>query len=230
YRESETPAQGPLATLLADLTHEGLVAVAALEPLTSSSGALPFRVQQDRPGPPSPLIGRADDAAAITRLLRQEDVRLLPLTGPGGVGKTRLALEVAASFGVGGTDSVVFVPLAPLSDPALVMATIAQTLGVREMASKSAAESLIERLREQRTMLLLDNFEHLLPAIGTVTQMLGACRRLKVLVTSRAALRVRDEYEYPVAPLEVPDLNHMPSVDTLLQFPAVNLFVRRATA
>jgi predicted ATPase/transcriptional regulator with XRE-family HTH domain len=228
YRESE--AQGPLAILLADLTHEGLASVVRLEPLATSSSALPSRVPRTLPAPPSPLLGRADDAAAVARLLRQEDVRLLTLTGPGGVGKTRLALHVAEGLFDLGADGLSFVPLAPLDNPALVADAITDALGVREHAERSLAESLVAHLQGKRVLLVLDNFEHLLPAASLVANLLASCSQLKLLVTSRAALHVRDEHEYPVAPLEVPDPARLPSVDTLIHYPAVNLFVRRAMA
>lgn len=230
YRQSEIAAESPLAILIADLIHQGLAGVATLEPLTSARVVHPLSTPHSLPTSPSPLVGRANDVAAIAHLLREEDVRLLTLTGPGGVGKTHLALHVAAGLADLGPDGLFFVPLAPLGNPVLVANTIAGVVGLRDSAGRSMTESLVAHLRESQILLLLDNFEHLLSAAGLISRLLADCSRLKLLVTSQAALHLREEHEYPVAPLALPDPAHLPAVDTFIQYPAVNLFVRRARA
>ena len=230
YRTTEMPEQAPIEALLADLVADGLATTASLEPPGACTPAARAPSSSSLPVPTSPLIGRADDLAAVAHRLLDEDTRLLTLTGPGGVGKTHLALHVAADLVHEYAGSLFFVALAPLCDPALVAGVIAHTVGMRERGERPIAESLMMHLREQRVLLLLDNFEHLLPAAPLVAELVASCPRLRVLVTSRAALHLREEREYPVAPLAVPDLAHLPSVDALTQYPAINLFVRRATA
>jgi predicted ATPase len=157
-------------------------------------------------------------------------VRLLTLTGPGGVGKTRLALHVAAELSEHFTDGTWFVSLAPISDPDLVIPAITQTLGLREARDQSPLEHLKSSLHEKKTLLLLDNFEHVASAATQVADLLGVCRRLKVLATSREALHVRAEREFPVPALALPDLKHLPDLAMLSQYEAVALFIERAQA
>ncbi|HEY8742093.1 MAG TPA: AAA family ATPase [Chloroflexota bacterium] len=193
-----------------------------------------LRTRETRPGDlplqPTALLGRDREvAAALERLLRPE-VRLLTLTGPGGTGKTRLALEVAVELVNQFADGVVLVPLAALSDPELVPATIAQTLGLREVSGRSLLEGVAGFLRDKQLLLLLDNFEQILPAAPAVAEFLAACPRLKVLVTSRAPLELSGEHEQVVPPLPLPDLAHLPPPEALLGYGAVALFVQRAAA
>jgi non-specific serine/threonine protein kinase len=178
--------------------------------------------------PPTPLIGRAHELAAVKQLLQQDNLRLLTLTGPGGTGKTRLSLQIAAELSESFADGVWFVPLSAINDPALVISAITQALGLKENALTSLQTGLKDFLRGKQMLLLLDNFEQLLAAAPLVTELLAACPNIKFLITSRAALKVRWEHEFPVPPLALPALQA--SVTTLAQSPAVVLFLERARA
>jgi predicted ATPase/class 3 adenylate cyclase len=182
------------------------------------------------PTQPTPFIGREKEVAAVQQHVLRDGVHLLTLTGPGGVGKTRLGLHVAAELTERFTDGTWFVSLAPLSDPALVLPTIAQTLGLREEGDRSPLDQLQISLQQKQVLLLLDNFEHVASAAPQVADLLGACPRLKVLATSREALHVRAEREFPVPALSLPDLKHLPDLVTLSQYEAVALFIERAQA
>jgi predicted ATPase/class 3 adenylate cyclase len=195
---------------------------APLKTLDSRSHNLPVQ--------PTPLIGRERVSAAACTLLRRADVRLLTLTGPGGTGKTRLGLQVAADLLEDFEHGVYFVPLAAIRDPALVASSIARTLGIQEKAGQLLLESLQESLQDKQMLLLLDNFEQVVAAAQLVAEVLAACPRLKCLVTSRVVLRLSGEHEFPVPPLELPDPRRLPTVDTLSQYAAVELFIQRALA
>ena len=156
------------------------------------------------PAPPTPLVGRELELAAVTSLLGREEVRLLTLTGAGGTGKTRLALAAAQELVPAFADGVWFVPLAPLADPALVEPTVAAALGVEESGAGSLTEALHEHLRARQALVVLDNFEHLTAAAPVAAGLLAAAPGLKLLVTSRALLRLSGEHDYPVPPLSLP--------------------------
>ena len=179
------------------------------------------------------FVGREKEIAAAKELLLREDVRLVTITGPGGIGKTRLAVQVASDLAEHFPGGTHFVPLSSLSDPGLIVSVIVQTLGIREAGGQSPLELLKENLENSLSapmLLLLDNFEHLVQAAPTVAEILAMGPNLKIMVTSRAALHVYGEHEFPVPPLAMPDAQAKPTVSALSQFPAVALFVQRAIA
>jgi predicted ATPase/DNA-binding CsgD family transcriptional regulator len=182
------------------------------------------------PVSPTPLIGREHEVTAACALLCRADVRLLTLSGPGGVGKTRLALQMAANLRANFADGVVFVPLAALSDAALVRSAIIQTLGLGESGRRPPGDLLHDYLREKQMLLLLDNFEQVGAAAPIVGELLTNAPDLKVLITSRAVLHLSGEHEFLVPPLALPDMNQLPNVAALRQYAAVTLFVTRAQA
>jgi len=182
------------------------------------------------PIPPTHLIGRETETAALAGLLTHNPGRLVTLTGPGGTGKTHLALEVAANVSGHYPDGVVFVDLSPITAPALVMPAILHALGLRETSGVPAPETVISYLRERSLLLVLDNCEQVLGTAPDIASLLATCPQLAILATSRESLRIRAEREYIVAPLPLPDPTRSQSLDDLERVAALALFVERARA
>ena len=174
------------------------------------------------------FLGREQEIAEVSELLGRS--RLLTLTGPGGTGKTRLSLEVAARALDDHPDGVFFVELAPITEPELVIATIAQELGLPDRGGVNATDRLVEHIGSGRMLLVLDNFEQVTEAAAGVASLLASAPNLALLVSSRSALRVSGEQEYPVPPLGLPDPDRLPPLDQLSQYEAVALFIERARA
>src|ERR1700688_210567 len=184
------------------------------------------------PSQATAFIGREREVAAVKELLLREDVRVVTLTGPGGIGKTRLALQVASELRERFDGGICFIPLAAVSDASLIPSIIAQGCGIRETGRPVSIQSLKEYLQDLRSNLLLffDNFEHMLAAAPVVAELISVAPRLRVLVTSRAPLHIYGEYEFPVPTLALPDLQRRTSREILSTNPAIALFMARAIA
>jgi predicted ATPase/DNA-binding XRE family transcriptional regulator len=209
---------------------EAFIALARGKTISAPDSGADARTHHNLPHPPTAIVGRLKEGAAATALVLDPGVRLLTLTGPGGVGKTRLALDVA--FRVVDTlpDGAVFVDLAPVRDPELVMSAIAQALGVVASPDTPLRLAVRAALQGKRLLLILDNFEHVPAAAVGVADLLAAAPAVTVLATSRTPLRIRAEREYAIGPLALPEPSDFKLLDELARVPAVELFIHRAEA
>jgi predicted ATPase/transcriptional regulator with XRE-family HTH domain len=215
---------------LADADREPFFAAAGRPTCQSvpAPAPAPARAEIQLPAPVTQLIGRDDDVAAVQARLTSESARVVTLSGPGGVGKTRLAIEVALACGNHFADGVVFVPLAPVTDPALLIPTLAHALGLLVANEQGIDERVHAYLRDRRMLIVLDNMEHLLAGSADLAALIEGCPLIRVLVTSRSLLRVRGENVYPVDPLKPPDPRGAADAAHVLSSPAVELFAARA--
>jgi predicted ATPase/DNA-binding response OmpR family regulator len=197
----------------------------AHQPLAVAAGPPPTNL----PAPPTFLIGREVEVANACALLRRGDVRLLTLTGPGGAGKSRLSLQIAAEMLGHFEHGVTFVALALVRDPELVVPALAQALALKELAGQPLFDTLKAHLRNKHLLLVLDNFEQVVAAASMISELLAAAPKIKIVITSRASLHLYGEYEARVPPLALPDLA-CPTLESVAQSPAVALFVERAQA
>ena len=189
-----------------------------------------FRPPSNLPSPPTPLIGREVEVSTIRQMILHESGGLLTIVGPPGVGKTRLALHVAASFRDELKDGIFMVPLASVADSELVISCIARILNLEDCGYQPIADQVITYLWDKELMLLVDNFEHVMNATPILVRLRSECPLLRLLVTSRTALRVRSERQFHLQPLKLPNPINLPDLQGLLEFSAINLFVDRARA
>lgn len=178
------------------------------------------------PAPATPLVGRADDVAAVTARVKN-DARMVTITGPGGTGKTRLAIAAASALVDAFPDGLAYVELAAVTDPAEVVPMIARSIGVKEAETRSLAHGLTTIIGDRSVLLVLDNLEQVIGAAPDLAALLGDCASLRMLCTSRAPLRLSAELEYPLRPLVLPPAGEMPPLQDLERYPAVELFLDR---
>lgn len=202
---------------------------ATAEPRPAPAPAPPPAPRQaELPLPPTELVGREAEVEQVTNLITSG--RIVTLTGAGGSGKSRVALQVASNLIESFRDGVLYVPLAPVMDADLVPRTIAAAADIQESGDQPILEKLRDNLKDKQVLLVLDNFEQVIAAAPVMAQLLAACPELKLLVTSRARLHIRGEQEVPIKPLGLPNVRRLPPVEGLLAFPAIKLFVDRAQA
>ena len=213
---SDNPIPGPTTTV------QGLDVNGSELRLDSRQGVTNLPIQRNA------LIGREQELKTAISLLLREDVGLLTLTGPGGSGKTRLGLQIATEMENHFQNQVYFVALAPVRDPNLVALTINQTIGIQDSGSRPPLESLKNFVRDKSLLLVLDNFEQILQAAPQVAELLSAAPELKILITSRAALQIRDEHDFPVPPLALPDAEDSIAPELISKCASVALFIERA--
>jgi predicted ATPase/class 3 adenylate cyclase len=200
------------------------------EELELAEGQISIKTPNNLPAQ-TPLIGRRDLIESIWPLLLRNNVRVLTLTGPGGIGKTSTSIEVAKSLLDSFPNGVYFVPLAPITDSNLVLPTIAKVIGVKEQGNKPLIETLKDFLSQKKVLLLLDNFEQIASSSAHfVSELSDSCPKLKFLITTRKPLRIHGEQEFAIPPLSVPSLKNLPSIGELYENPAIALFLERIHA
>ena len=215
-----------VASVLASETEITSIHLTRLTNASETVNAHPSNIPARLPS----LIGREQDVTSVCTLLKQIDIQLLTLIGTGGVGKTSLALRVASELRLEFPDGCYIVSLAPISDPSLVISAIAQTLGLRASGDRLLLNLLKEFLRSRQLLLVLDNFEQVIAAAPLLTELMTGSPKLKLLVTSREMLHLREEYLFPVPPLALPNLKQLAATQSLSQFAAVALFIERTQA
>jgi predicted ATPase len=187
-----------------------------------------LEIPNNLPLQPTPSIDREKEIALAITLLGRSNARLVTMTGPGGIGKTRLAMQVGVEPLSNVPDGAFFVSLAPINDPALVAITIAQVLDLTTMGDGAVLEHLKEHLQHLSMLLILDNFEQVLEAAPLVSELIAVAPHLRVLVTSRTVLHIRGEKEFVVPAMQLPNRKHLPRIEALSQYEAVELFIQRA--
>ena len=233
YRSFGTPRElgrlvrNDLAVLLSERFAAGDSGASRRAPAASKGGG---RVPRSLPVASTSLIGREHDLVGISQLLDTPAVRLVTLTGPGGVGKTRLAIAVGMQLENRYPHGVVFVPLASITQPELVLPRVAAALGASIEGERAAVDAVAEHVAETPTLLVLDNLEQVIAVGAELDQLLARCPKLQILITSRTVLRLRAEREYPVRPLTVLPFAGRPPIEQVASLPAVQLFVDRARA
>src|SRR6266487_1156292 len=228
FGQGEQKGNSEAARAGAPLGNPETIPPSAQPTIPRRSSAYENRRPSTLPLPLTLLIGREREIVAACTLLSRPEVRLLTLTGTGGVGKTRLALAIATELRDAFPDGVCFVSLASIQDADLVLPTLMQALGLQETGTLPPLEHLQVVLREQHRLVLLDNFEQVVAAAPSLVDLLAACPHLKLLVTSRETLHVRGEHAFIVLPLALPDPRHLPNTETLVRYDAIALFCERA--
>jgi predicted ATPase len=234
YRSFRTPRElgrlvrDDLATLLSERFARSTAGHA--DRVTAPVANAAWRSSRSLPSTSTSLIGRQRDIVEVAKLLASPDVRLVTLSGPGGIGKTRLAIAVGEHRDRDDSCPTIFVPLASIAEPEMVLARIATAMGVSLEGTRRPLEALIEYFADTPTLLVLDNLEQVIGVAAELDQLLSSCPGLKILATSRTVLRLRAEREYPVGALIVPEFAERPPFEQLASLPAVQLFVDRARA